>query len=86
LQCQDCRCFCFTEVTIKQEEKTAEEADNRSQALDEIGQTGEEGSALDESVTGSPSNVQDGSSEPDLTGEAGSRQPNGIDHYMSKCH
>ncbi|XP_034059923.1 zinc finger protein Helios [Gymnodraco acuticeps] len=66
-----------SEIKIKQEEKTAEEADNRSQALDEISQTGEEGSALDESVTGSPVNVQDGSSEPDLTGDTGSRQPNG---------
>lgn len=73
---QDC-CCCFTEVTIKQEEETAEEADNRSPALEEIGQTQEEGVALEESMSGSPNNVQDGLSGPNVTADAGSRQPNG---------
>ncbi|XP_070770723.1 zinc finger protein Helios [Enoplosus armatus] len=66
-----------SEVTIKQEEETAEEADNRSPALEEIGQTEEEGVALEESMTGSPSNAQDGLSGPNVTADAGSRQPNG---------
>ncbi|XP_067372496.1 zinc finger protein Helios isoform X2 [Channa argus] len=63
-------------LTIKQEEDTAEEAENRSPALEEMGQTGEEGVALDESMTGSPSNTQDGLSGPNVTTDAG-RQPNG---------
>lgn len=66
-----------SELTIKQEEETAEEADNRSPALEEIGQTGEEGAALEESMTGSPTSAQDGLSEPNVTADAGSRQPNG---------
>ncbi|XP_018527470.1 zinc finger protein Helios [Lates calcarifer] len=66
-----------SEVTIKQEEETAEEADNRSPALEEIGQTQEEGVALEESMSGSPNNVQDGLSGPNVTADAGSRQPNG---------
>ncbi|KAF3694973.1 Zinc finger protein Helios Ikaros family zinc finger protein 2 [Channa argus] len=65
-----------SELTIKQEEDTAEEAENRSPALEEMGQTGEEGVALDESMTGSPSNTQDGLSGPNVTTDAG-RQPNG---------
>lgn len=74
--------FCFTELTIKQEEETAEEAENRSPALEEIGQTGEEGVALDESMSGSPSNTQDGLSGPNMAADPGSRQPNGNEH----CH
>ncbi|KAL7384981.1 hypothetical protein ABVT39_012834 [Epinephelus coioides] len=66
-----------SELTIKQEEETAEEADNRSPALEELGQTGEEGAALEESMTGSPTSAQDGLSEPNVTADAGSRQPNG---------
>uniref|UniRef100_A0A8D3A9K6 IKAROS family zinc finger 2 n=2 Tax=Scophthalmus maximus TaxID=52904 RepID=A0A8D3A9K6_SCOMX len=71
-----------SELTIKQEEETAQEetaqeADDRSPALEEIGQTGEEGGVLEESMTGSPSNIQDGSSGPNMTADAGSRQPNG---------
>lgn len=77
--------FCFTELTIKQEEETAEEAENRSPALEETGQTGEEGVALDESITGSPSNTQDGLSGPNMSADAGSRQPNGNDQCTSKC-
>lgn len=83
---QNCCCFCFTEVTIKQEEETAEEADNRSPALEEIGQIREEGEGLEESMTGSPSNGQDGLSGPNVTADAGSRQPNGTNQYISKCH
>lgn len=83
--------YVFTELTIKQEEETAQEetaqeADDRSPALEEIGQTGEEGGVLEESMTGSPSNIQDGSSGPNMTADAGSRQPNGTDQYISKCH
>ncbi|TDH06961.1 hypothetical protein EPR50_G00119420 [Perca flavescens] len=66
-----------SELTIKQEEETAEEADNRSPGLGEIGETGEEGVALEESMTGSPNNLQDGLSEPNMTADGGSRQPNG---------
>uniref|UniRef100_A0A3B4UMF3 IKAROS family zinc finger 2 n=1 Tax=Seriola dumerili TaxID=41447 RepID=A0A3B4UMF3_SERDU len=66
-----------SELTIKQEEETVEEADNRSPALEEVGHTGEEGVVLEESMTGSPSNVQDGLSGPNATADAGSRQPNG---------
>uniref|UniRef100_UPI0037E88E56 zinc finger protein Helios n=1 Tax=Semicossyphus pulcher TaxID=241346 RepID=UPI0037E88E56 len=65
-----------SEVTIKQEEDTVEEADNRSPALEEIGQTGEEGDTLEESMTDSPNNTQDGLSEPNATSDSGSR-PNG---------
>lgn len=65
-----------SELKIKEEEK-ADEADNRSPALREISQTGEEGAALDESMSVSPSNVQDGLSEPNMTADAGSRQPHG---------
>lgn len=83
---QDCQCFSFTELTIKQEEETAEETDNRSPALEEIGQTEEEGEALDESMTGSPDNIQDGLSGPNVTADAGSRQPNGTNEYISKFY
>ncbi len=78
--------FCFTELTIKQEEEPAEEADNRSPALKEIGQTGEEEAALEESMTGSPNIEQDGLSGPNVTAEAGSRQPNGTDECISTLH
>ncbi|XP_067372505.1 zinc finger protein Helios isoform X5 [Channa argus] len=74
-----------SELTIKQEEDTAEEAENRSPALEEMGQTGEEGVALDESMTGSPSNTQDGLSGPNVTTDAG-RQPNvGKPHKCNYC-
>ncbi|XP_006802417.1 zinc finger protein Helios [Neolamprologus brichardi] len=64
------------ELTIKQEEEIMDESDNRSPAVEEIGQTGEEGIALEESMSGSPSNVQDGLSGPNVTAESGNR-PNG---------
>ncbi|XP_059199477.1 zinc finger protein Helios [Centropristis striata] len=66
-----------SKLTIKQEEETAEEADNRSPTLEEMGQTSEEGAALEGSMSGSPSNAQDGLSEPNAAADAGSRQPNG---------
>ncbi|XP_054471588.1 zinc finger protein Helios [Anoplopoma fimbria] len=64
-----------SDLKIKQEEETAEEADTRSPA--EIGQTGEEGVALEDSMTDSPSNVQDGLSEPNATADLESRQTHG---------
>lgn len=73
-----CFCLCFAEVTIKQEEDTAEEDDNRSPALEEIGQTGEEADTLEESMTDSPSNIQDGLSGSNMTADSGNR-PNGTD-------
>lgn len=76
----------FTELTIKQEEETTEEADNRSPALEEISQTGEEEGAPEESMTGSPNDVQDGLSGPNVTADAGSRQAHGTNEYISKCH
>lgn len=66
-----------SELTIKQEEDAVEEADNRSPALEETGQTGEEGLALEESFTGSPSNLQEGLPGPNVTADPGTRQPNG---------
>ncbi|XP_042283084.1 zinc finger protein Helios [Thunnus albacares] len=67
-----------SELTIKQEEETGEEADNKSPALEGLGQTGEEeGVALEESMTVSPSNTQDGLSGQSMAADAESRQPNG---------
>ncbi|KAM9851045.1 zinc finger protein Helios [Aulostomus maculatus] len=66
-----------SELTIKQEEETGEEADNRSPSLEELSQTAEEGEALGESMTGSPSNVRDGSAEKNMPTDTGSHQPNG---------
>lgn len=62
-----------------------EEGDNRSTALEEISKTGEEGVVLEESMTGSPSNVLDGLSGPNATADAGSRQTNGTSQYIYKC-
>uniref|UniRef100_G3NTB6 IKAROS family zinc finger 2 n=1 Tax=Gasterosteus aculeatus TaxID=69293 RepID=G3NTB6_GASAC len=56
---------------IKQEEETAEETDKRSPA----GPTEEEGVTLEESMTDSPSDVQDGLSEPNVTSDLGSDRP-----------
>ncbi|XP_026151048.1 zinc finger protein Helios [Mastacembelus armatus] len=66
-----------SELTIKQEEEMPEEVDKRSPALEEINQAVEEGVALEESMTSSPNNVQDGLSGPHGTADSGSRQPNG---------
>uniref|UniRef100_A0A3P8T5T1 IKAROS family zinc finger 2 n=1 Tax=Amphiprion percula TaxID=161767 RepID=A0A3P8T5T1_AMPPE len=64
-------------LTIKQEVDTTEEADTRSPAPEESSQTGDEGVVLEESMTGSPSNMQDGLSGSNATADAGNRQPNG---------
>lgn len=61
----------LTEVTIKQEEDTAEEADNRSPAIVE------EEVAVEESITGSPNNLHDRLAGPNVTADAGNQQPNG---------
>ncbi|XP_075895882.1 zinc finger protein Helios isoform X3 [Nelusetta ayraudi] len=60
-----------SEVTIKQEEDTAEEADNRSPAI------AEEEAALEESITGSPNNLHDRLAGPNVAADAGNQQPNG---------
>nr|XP_043875592.1 zinc finger protein Helios [Solea senegalensis]XP_043875593.1 zinc finger protein Helios [Solea senegalensis]XP_043875594.1 zinc finger protein Helios [Solea senegalensis] len=65
------------ELKIKQEEETADVGDKRSPAPEEIHQTAEEGGVMEESMTGSPSNIQDGLSGPNVTADAGSRQPSG---------
>ncbi|XP_076025986.1 zinc finger protein Helios [Genypterus blacodes] len=65
------------EPTIKQEEDTAEEADSRSTAHEEMSQSGEEGLGLEESMTGSPNNLQGRLSGSNVSADAGSRQPNG---------
>lgn len=61
----------LTEVTIKQEEDAAEEADNRSPAI------AEEEASLEESITGSPNNSHDRLAGPNVAADAGNRQPNG---------
>ncbi|KAM4558837.1 zinc finger protein Helios isoform 1-T3 [Odontesthes bonariensis] len=66
-----------SELTIKQEQDIAEEADNSSPAPEEIDQTGNEGATLEESMTGSPSDGQNGLSGPNASADAGNRQPNG---------
>ncbi|CAN9497874.1 unnamed protein product [Ophioblennius macclurei] len=66
-----------SELTIKQEEEIAEEADNSSPAPEEISQVGDEGAALEESMSGSPSNTQDGLPGSNAAVDAGNRQPNG---------
>ncbi|XP_077947460.1 zinc finger protein Helios isoform X2 [Gasterosteus aculeatus] len=66
------RGFC-AKLKIKQEEETAEETDKRSPA----GPTEEEGVTLEESMTDSPSDVQDGLSEPNVTSDLGSQQTHG---------
>ncbi|XP_035030787.1 zinc finger protein Helios isoform X2 [Hippoglossus stenolepis] len=75
-----------SELNIKQEEDTAEETDDRSPALEEISQTGDEVVVLEESMAGSPSNAQDGLSELNTTADSGSRQPNvGKPHKCNYC-
>lgn len=66
-----------SELTIKQEEEIGEEANNSSPATKETSQTGDEGVSLEEPVTCSQSNVQDGLSGPSVTADAGNRQSNG---------
>ncbi|XP_068185663.1 zinc finger protein Helios [Antennarius striatus] len=66
-----------TGMTIKQEEETVEEAEKRSPAPEETSQTREENTALEESTSGSPNNVQDALSGQNTTSDAGTRQPQG---------
>uniref|UniRef100_A0A668A1K4 IKAROS family zinc finger 2 n=1 Tax=Myripristis murdjan TaxID=586833 RepID=A0A668A1K4_9TELE len=74
------------EPTIKQEDETAEEAENRSAGPEEMGQSGEEGLGPEEPMTDSPNNLQDGLSGPEVAAEAGSRQPNGDRPFQcSQC-
>ncbi|KAF7668531.1 hypothetical protein LDENG_00003030 [Lucifuga dentata] len=66
-----------SEPTIKQEEEAIEEADSRSTAHEEMGQSGEEGPGLEESMNDSPTNLQDRLPGSNLTADSRSRQPNG---------
>ncbi|XP_037345052.2 zinc finger protein Helios isoform X1 [Pungitius pungitius] len=69
-----CSGECSIELKIKEEEETAEETEKRSPA----GPTEEEeGGALEESMTDSPSDTQDGLSEPNVTSDLGSQQTHG---------
>ncbi|XP_064185604.1 zinc finger protein Helios-like isoform X1 [Anguilla rostrata] len=64
--------------TIKQEEATEEEGEKRALGIEEeVGQSGEEGSGLEEPMIDSPSNPQDGGPGADGPGDAGARLPNG---------
>uniref|UniRef100_A0A8C6T9B1 IKAROS family zinc finger 2 n=1 Tax=Neogobius melanostomus TaxID=47308 RepID=A0A8C6T9B1_9GOBI len=72
--------------TIKQEDEAMEEADSGSPELEELSQTGEEGIPLEESISDSPSGLQDGLSGPTNPAEAGTRQPNGDRPFQcSQC-
>lgn len=63
-----------------------EEADSGSPELEELSHTGEEGIPLDESVSNSPSQLQDGLSGPTVPAEAVPRQPNGDRPFQcSQC-
>lgn len=77
--------FCFTELIVKQEEEIAEEADNSSLAPEDLGQTGDEGVALEGSVTGSPGDAQDGLSGGNAPADAGNRPPNGTNCAFSNA-
>lgn len=85
-------CFCLTELKIKQEEETVEQPDNRSPALGEMGQTGEDEAALEDSMSSSPRDVHHRLSGANVGADMGNRQPNGISKYdrgavrvMGKC-
>ncbi|KAM9710093.1 zinc finger protein Helios isoform 2-T2 [Menidia menidia] len=65
------------ELKIKQEEDIAKEVDNSNPAAEEIGQTGEEGAAQEECLTGSPGNEQNDLSGTNESADAGNRQSNG---------
>ncbi|XP_061090474.1 zinc finger protein Helios-like isoform X2 [Conger conger] len=62
---------------IKQEEATEEEGEKRSLAVEEAGQSGEEGSGLEEPLIDSPIDLQDGGSGADGAGDGGARLSNG---------
>ncbi|XP_035266379.1 zinc finger protein Helios isoform X2 [Anguilla anguilla] len=73
--------------TIKQEEATEEEGEKRALGIEEeVGQSGEEGSGLEEPMIDSPSNPQDGGPGADGPGDAGARLPNvGKPHKCNYC-
>ncbi|KAJ8352724.1 hypothetical protein SKAU_G00242000 [Synaphobranchus kaupii] len=62
---------------IKQEEGADEEDEKRALATEEAGQSGEEGSGLEEVMIESPNDLQDGGPGADGPGDAGARLPNG---------
>lgn len=64
------------EHTIKQEEETEDERDRRTTAED-MGQSGEEESGLEEPMIDSPNNLQDGVPGSDGSCDPGTRLPNG---------
>lgn len=59
-----------------------EEDDNKSPALEEIGQTGEEEVVLEESINGSPNNGHDRLSGPNVSTDVGNRQSNGNSDFI----
>ncbi|XP_015235447.1 PREDICTED: zinc finger protein Helios isoform X1 [Cyprinodon variegatus] len=65
------------EVAIKQEEDLVENGDNSSSAPEEMGHTGDEGATMEESLTNSPHNAQDGLSGPNVPSDPVIRQQNG---------
>ncbi|XP_067114953.1 zinc finger protein Helios isoform X1 [Osmerus mordax] len=66
-----------SEVTIKQEEGTGDEADGKSTAPEDMTHSGEEGSGLEEPMIDSPNNLQDGVSGSDGVSDADNRLQNG---------
>lgn len=77
---------CPSELKIKQEEDTTEQPDNRSPAPEEMGQTGEEEAALEDSMSGSPRDVHDRLSGPNVVADAGNRHPNGVGDRPFQCN
>ncbi|KAJ8255213.1 hypothetical protein GJAV_G00202360 [Gymnothorax javanicus] len=63
--------------TIKQEEGTEEEGERKVLATEEAGQSGEEGSGLEEPMIDSPNNMQDGGTGANGPSDASARLPNG---------
>lgn len=64
-------------MAIKQEEDLVENGDNSSSAPEEMGHTGDEGATMEESLTNSPHNAQDGLSGPNVPSDPVIRQQNG---------
>ncbi|XP_024245419.1 zinc finger protein Helios isoform X2 [Oncorhynchus tshawytscha] len=74
-----------TENTIKQEDETEDEGDRRTTAED-MGQSGEEGSGLEEPMIDSPNNLQDGVPGSEGSCDPGTRLPNvGKPHKCNYC-
>lgn len=75
-----------SDLTIKQEDEAMEEVDSGSPELEEMSHTGEEGIPLEESISDSPSRLQDRLTGPSVPAEAGPRQPNGDRPFQcSQC-